>query len=391
MSKSVLVIGCGIAGLATLKECLAEGLNVTCVEARDSCGGQWYYEDVELSPSTASPSSSVYQSVIIQSPRDMMSFSDFPMDPARYPYFASHKQVLQYLREYADFHNLWPHIQFSTEVTIVEPQDDGKWKTCMQRKDGSNASTAVFDAVFVCSGRHSKPHIPDFKDRDRYQGLILHSNLYRSPELFAGKKVAIIGLGNTAGDVAVELGKVSKVHLITRRGAWIVPRIIRGRPTEHLNSRLSQAIVPRWLSRFMQKKLFKEALGDIPSELVPDHEIGRGNPVINDEFLEQDIRLTILFYPVTFGSQFNIINRTTTAPTGWICIESWSPFIIRTSSFLEYSMRLARFLQSSNYKHVGQMQYLLGASTYQLYRQWTKRSDNVISGILNSLSIRIAM
>lgn len=126
-----------------------------------------------------------------------MSFSDFPMDPSRYPYFASHKQVLQYLREYADFYNLWPCIQFSTEVTIVEPQDDGKWKTWMQRKDGSNATIAVFDAVFVCSGRHSKPHIPDFKDRDRYQGVFLHSNLYRTPELFAGKKVAIIGLGNT--------------------------------------------------------------------------------------------------------------------------------------------------------------------------------------------------
>lgn len=126
-----------------------------------------------------------------------MSFSDFPIDPSRYPFFASHKQVLQYLREYADFYDLWPHIQFSTEVVKVQQEDDGKWKTWMWRKDGSNAVIEAFDAVFVCSGRHSKPHIPDFKDRDRYQGLFLHSHLYRTPDLFAGKKVAIIGLGNT--------------------------------------------------------------------------------------------------------------------------------------------------------------------------------------------------
>jgi dimethylaniline monooxygenase (N-oxide forming) len=127
----------------------------------------------------------------------MMSFSDFPMDPSRYPYFTSHKQVLQYLREYADFYDLWTHIEFSTEVVAVEKQDDGKWKAQMKRKDGSNPTFEVFDAVFVCSGRHSKPYIPDFKDRDRYQGLFLHSNLYRAPESFAGKTVAIIGLGNT--------------------------------------------------------------------------------------------------------------------------------------------------------------------------------------------------
>lgn len=117
--------------------------------------------------------------------------------PGGYNLADPHKQVLQYLREYADFYNLWPHIQFSTEVVTMEQQDDDKWKTWMQRIDGSDATIAVFNAVFVCSGRHSKPHIPEFKDRDRYQGLFLHSNMYRAPDLFAGKKVAIIGLGNT--------------------------------------------------------------------------------------------------------------------------------------------------------------------------------------------------
>jgi hypothetical protein len=216
----------------------------------------------------------------------------------------------------------------------------------------------------------------------------------------------------------------------------------------------------------MQKKLFKEALGDIPSELMPDHEIGGGNPVINDDFLEQvrngmirvhhaevekftkggielsdgahveadviisctgyqvrtisqinDVeisaneicRLTILFYPVTFGSQSSIINRITAAPTEWIYTELWFLFSISTYSFPEYSMHckfcvfkglvheilcrahmfvilltiVAHFLQLSNCKHVGQMQYFPGASTYRPYRKWRTKSGNATSGILN--------
>jgi dimethylaniline monooxygenase (N-oxide forming) len=167
------------------------------MEARDGCGGQWLYEDVSLPPSTATPSSSMYQSVTIQSPRDMMSFSDFPMDPSRYTHFSRHDGVLAYLNEYADFFDLRSHIQFSSTVVKVQQRDDSKWLVWWQCNSAPDIHVDVFDAVFGCTGRHSAPRTPDFKNLSCFRGMVLHSHWYRTPTPFAGQKVLVIGLGNS--------------------------------------------------------------------------------------------------------------------------------------------------------------------------------------------------
>jgi dimethylaniline monooxygenase (N-oxide forming) len=91
----------------------------------------------------------------------------------------------------------------------------------------------------TCVGHLSTPYIPDFRGRESFKGKFMHSHYYRKPLEFAGKKVAIIGLGSSAVDIACEIGPLAEqCHVITRRGGWVIPRFILGRPTEAWDSML---------------------------------------------------------------------------------------------------------------------------------------------------------
>ncbi len=222
----------GISGLAALKECLAEGLDVVCVEARPEMGGAWAYQ-----PDASGPvQSSVYAGTMLNSCRDTTNFSDFPFDPARYGDYFNHRQFHQYLLEYVDHFGLAQHIRLKTRVLECLPLEDGMWKVRLQ-EEGHEPEESVFAAVIVATGHLSAPHVPDFKGKDSFRGQFLHSHSYRRPSPFEGKKVAIIGLGSSAVDIACEISpQARELHLITRRGGWVLPRFVLGKPTEAFDS-----------------------------------------------------------------------------------------------------------------------------------------------------------
>lgn len=229
----------GISGLAAAKQCLAEGFLVTVFEARDNIGGQWYYEEPD--PATGEAQSSMYEGTISNTCRDTSSFSDFPMDPGRYPDFYGHRLSLQYLHEYADHFGLKQHILFNTKVVSCQQLPDHRWKikyTTITKSEGEEQPTeTVYDALLVCSGKSTQPHIPAFKGMESFQGRIFHSHVYRRPEGFRGKRVAIIGFSNSAADIASEIcGQTEECHLVTRRGGWVLPRYIFGKSIHAWNS-----------------------------------------------------------------------------------------------------------------------------------------------------------
>ena len=234
----------GISGLVAIKECLAEGLSVQCFEKANTIGGQWAYNP---DPNSGDVHSSIYQGCILNSCRDTSSFTDFPMDPARYPDYFGHELHLRYLNEYADHFALKPHIQFRTQVLRCEPQDDGGWTLTIRKggKEDGETEEVQFDALMAATGILSTPRTPEFSGRDVYGGEFLHSHFYRTPGRFEGKKVAIIGLGSSAVDIACEVGPQAKeLHLITRRGGWVLPRYILGKPCEAWDGKLSPPIAP---------------------------------------------------------------------------------------------------------------------------------------------------
>ena len=179
----------------------------------------------------------MYAGTIVNSSRDTTSFTDFPIDPARYGDYFNHRQYLQYLHEYADHFALKKHIRFGTSVLECQPLEDGTWKVRTQEK-GSEPEESVFRAVMVATGHLTKPYTPAFKGKESFEGQYLHAHDNDTPGPFEGKKVAIIGIGSSAVDIASEIAPTAKeVHVITRRGGWIVPRYVLGKPVEAWDSK----------------------------------------------------------------------------------------------------------------------------------------------------------
>lgn len=227
-SKRVAVIGAGLTGLVAIKENLSEGSSVQCFEKLGHIGGQWAYSP----EAPEGVHSSMYHGCILNSCRDTSSFSDFPLDPARYPDYFSHYLQLRYLNEYADHFKVKKHIRFNTQVLQCVPAAQGGWTLEVQEKDGEREEHH-FDALICASGALATPVTPDFAGRESFRGELLHSHHYRTPSPFEGKRVAIIGLGSSAVDIACELGpQAAELHLITRRGGWVLPRYVLGKPLE---------------------------------------------------------------------------------------------------------------------------------------------------------------
>uniref|UniRef100_H3C6I0 Flavin-containing monooxygenase n=1 Tax=Tetraodon nigroviridis TaxID=99883 RepID=H3C6I0_TETNG len=287
MVQKVAVIGAGISGLTSIKVCLDEGLEPTCFESSQDIGGLWRYKE------TPTPGhANIYQSVVINSSKEMMAFSDFP-PPADLPNNMHHSEVMQYVRLYAETFKLLPHIRFQTTVVRLRRTPDfsttGQWEVETE-EDGGCRETRVFDAVMVCSGHFSHPHLPlsDFPGIESFEGRYFHSWSYQNAEDLQDKRVVVIGIGNSGGDLAVEISRVAeKVYLSTRTGAWVVGRVgDGGLPGDLIGSsrmtRLMRTLFPWWMNRNLEKKL-NMAFDHKLYGLKPNHGVLAQIPVVNDD------------------------------------------------------------------------------------------------------------
>ncbi|XP_042336987.1 flavin-containing monooxygenase 5-like isoform X2 [Plectropomus leopardus] len=287
MVQKVAVIGAGVSGLTSIKACLDEGLEPTCFESSHDIGGLWRFKE-KPEPGRAN----IYQAVVINSSKETMSFSDFP-PPAEFPNNMHHSQVLLYIRLYAQAFHLLKHIHFETSVVSVRQTSDfvatGRWEVETKRTDGQR-ETHVFDAVMVCTGHYTQPHLPlsDFPGIDSFEGKYFHSWDYRNAEGLQGKRVVVIGIGNCGGDIAVDASRVAEqVYLSTRRGAWVVGRVgLGGIPVDLIgNSRMDvmiKKVFPLWISRMVEKQLDK-TLDHRLYGLKPKHGFFGQIPVVNDD------------------------------------------------------------------------------------------------------------
>ncbi|GFO33740.1 dimethylaniline monooxygenase [n-oxide-forming] [Plakobranchus ocellatus] len=234
-SLRVAVIGAGVSGIAAIKCCLDEGITPVCFERTDRLGGLWHYTE-KLTEGQAC----VMKSTIINTSKEMMSFSDFPI-PEHFPNFMNNSQILEYLKSYCECFDLERYISYETDVTNVIKADDylrtGRWEVTYRNISTGEEKTEKFAGVLVCSGYNSKKLTPNFPGLGDFQGKVLHSNDYRVSTDFMDKRVVVVGIGNSAGDVAVDLSHVAKqVFLSTRRGTWVLKRVSdRGYPFDLLN------------------------------------------------------------------------------------------------------------------------------------------------------------
>uniref|UniRef100_A0A8C3LSR9 Flavin-containing monooxygenase n=1 Tax=Chrysolophus pictus TaxID=9089 RepID=A0A8C3LSR9_CHRPC len=225
MVRRVAVIGAGASGLVATKCCLDEGLEPTCFERSEDIGGLWRFAD-----NADCRRVSVYRSVISNTSKEMSCFSDFPF-PEDFPSFLSHSLFLEYFRMYAQHFQLLRHIRFKTTVISVRKRPDfatsGQWDVITET-EGIQESH-IFDAVMVCAGNFQKPHLPlaSFPGIEtRFRGQYFHSLEYKDAAAFQGKRVLVVGIGNTACDIAVDMSHVAaKVFLSARSSTWVFSRV----------------------------------------------------------------------------------------------------------------------------------------------------------------------
>ncbi|XP_015982199.2 flavin-containing monooxygenase 5 [Rousettus aegyptiacus] len=284
--KRIAVIGAGASGLTSIKCCLDEGLEPICFERTGDIGGLWRYQE-----NPEEGRASIYKSLIINTSKEMMCFSDYPI-PDHFPNFMPNSKIQEYFRMYAEEFGLLKYIRFKTSVCGVTKQPDfstsGQWKVvteCEGRKEEN-----VFDGVMVCTGHHVSPYLPlhSFPGIEKFQGQYMHSREYKNPQSFTGKRVIVIGIGNSGADVTVELSHVTKqVFLSTRRGAWIMNRVsCNGYPGDVvLLSRFNELLVkifhPSLINMYLENKLNQKFDHEMYG-LKPKHRVLNQHPTIND-------------------------------------------------------------------------------------------------------------
>ena len=198
MSQKVAIIGAGVAGLTALKTALESGLEATAFERDSQIGGLWNCPD-----KTKARHSCVQISTVTNTSKHMTCFSDFPM-PIDWPNYLCVPKLMEYLEMYADHFKLMNRIHLNT--TIVELKqtpchnETGKWEVSHRTKDGE-VKSEIFDAVMVCTGINSEPLVPDIPGQENFKGRILHSLEYHTFQPFEGKRVVVVGNGNTGGKI----------------------------------------------------------------------------------------------------------------------------------------------------------------------------------------------
>lgn len=276
MTPRVAVIGAGAAGLATTKALVDAGLDVVTYEKGDRPGGLWASDN-------ASGLSPAYASLHTNTSKGRTEFVDFPM-PTGWPDYPSADRVATYLADYARHFGLLANLRFSSTVTGVE-RDERGWQVTTD--DG--AAAEAYDAVVVANGHNWDPRWPEPAYPGSFAGTELHAHDYRTPDIFDGRRVLVVGMGNSAMDIAVDASYVADgpVLLSARHGVHIVPKYLFGRPADATGGAIS--VLPWRVRQRLAETMLRVAVGRPESYGLPAPEGGlfQNHPTISDTILHR--------------------------------------------------------------------------------------------------------
>lgn len=265
----VAVVGAGPAGLVVTRRLSETGLSHTTLDRGTDVGGIW---DIEA------PGSPMYESAHFISSKTVSGFPGFPM-PERYPDYPSHRQVLDYIRAYADAHDLRRHIRFGCSVERADRGTDGHWD--LRLGDGGR----VRARYLVCAnGVTWEPSAVSWPGE--FTGEVRHSRDYRSPSELAGKRVLVVGAGNSGVDIACDAAfAADQAFLSVRRGYHFLPKQLFGVPADVFAQRGPK--LPHRLEQLLFTLLLRVLNGDVrrlglPS---PDHRVFESHPLMNTQIL----------------------------------------------------------------------------------------------------------
>ncbi|HET8949055.1 MAG TPA: NAD(P)-binding domain-containing protein [Solirubrobacteraceae bacterium] len=260
------LIGAGAAGLGALMVLRDEGFAVDCFERSDRVGGHWHTD---------------YDCLHLITPRDSSGFVGSPM-PADYPLFPSRDQMRDYILGFAAHHGLGSQIRFNTEVTSVRPLDGrGLMGWEVETSDGERR---IYDGVIVANGHLWDPFVPEYPGR--FDGHVVHSGRYRDTGDLLGRRVLVVGAGNSGCDLAVDAAQAGcETYVSVRSGLVFQPKTLFGRPRSQLPL---LARLPVRLQERVTRGLIDVALGRPERYGLPvpaTRNLHRNRPVVNGQLL----------------------------------------------------------------------------------------------------------
>ncbi|HCP53243.1 MAG: monooxygenase [Pseudomonadaceae bacterium] len=260
------IIGAGPMGLCTARQLKKHGIDFVGFELNSDVGGLW---DID------NPHSTMYDSAHLISSKSTTQFSEFPMrdEVAPYPH---HSEMRRYFRDYADHFQLKTHYQFNTRVVEVNRLERG-WQL-ISEQNGVRRNWQ-FDGVLIANGTLHKPNSVSLPGD--FDGQVMHSSEYRSAAVFEGKRVLVVGCGNSACDIAVDaVHRAASVDISVRRGYYFLPKFILGKPTDTFGGAIK---LPRPLKQRLDGLLVRALVGKPSSYGLPDpdYKLYESHPVMN--------------------------------------------------------------------------------------------------------------
>jgi thioredoxin reductase len=277
--EKVCIVGAGSSGITACQVLAARGVPFDCFEKGSKIGGNWRYEN-------DNGLSSAYRSLHINSGRRILSYRAYPM-PDDLPDYPDHFQIAKYFDDFVERFGLAERIKFKTEVESVEPVD-GEWEVTVRGPDGGQ-ETHRYRAVLVANGHHWNPRWPEppFPGSEEFTGEQIHVHDYREADILVGKRVLILGIGNSAVDIAVESSRIAdKTFLAMRRGAYVLPKFLGGKPIDETQPGWA-TYLPLSVRRLFMGRMLSMAVGDVTDYGLPkpDHKLLEAHPTVSSELL----------------------------------------------------------------------------------------------------------
>jgi cation diffusion facilitator CzcD-associated flavoprotein CzcO len=276
--ETVCVIGAGASGLTAVKNLREQGFAVDCFERETGIGGGWNWRHSRSPIST---------NTHLISSKPFTQFPDFPM-PDDWPDYPSHTQVNEYLGRYADHFGLREHIWFGTEVVTVDPVAGDRWDVTTRPSGGGMERIARYAAVIVANGHNWSPKLPTYDGMDGFRGAMVHASSYKDASMLRGRKVLVVGGGNTGCDVAVEAAQHAvKCWHSVRRGYWYAPKFVFGRPADQINDGIAALRLPLRVRQWLFARTLRLTVGDLGRYGLPrpDHRVYETHPIVNSQLL----------------------------------------------------------------------------------------------------------
>lgn len=274
------VVGAGASGLTAIKNFLQAGFEVDCLEREEDLGGNW---------NAALPCSRVIASTHLISSKRLTEYVDHPM-PEDWPEYPSHRLVLDYLRSYAEKHSLNDSIEFGEGVRRISAPFGAGDGWLVELESGQRRR---YGRVVIANGHNWDHAFPKWSGRisdTPFCGLEVHSGEYKTPDKLAGKRVLVVGGGNSGCDIAVESSQHAEAtRLSLRRGYHFLPKFFHGTPIDRCGERLLRWRVPIALRRLLARVAVFFLMGTRAGTGLPkpDHKLFETHPTINSQLVYQ--------------------------------------------------------------------------------------------------------